>query len=105
MLKWVSRMLKWVNRLLGGDVNDRTLRRMRPVVDEINQLEPEYQVLSDEALQARTADFRANLAEGTALDDLLPDAFAAVREAARRTVGMRHFDVQLIGGMVLHEGK
>jgi preprotein translocase subunit SecA len=98
-------MWKWMNRLLGGDTNDRTLRRLQPRVAEINALEPAMQALSDEELRGKTAEFRARLAEGETLDDLLPEAFAAVREASRRTLGMRHFDVQLIGGMVLHEGK
>src|SRR5688500_18762569 len=101
----MARMLKWVNRLLGGDVNDRILRRLQPLVGEINALAPELEALSDDELRARTEEFRARLAEGEALDDLLPEAFAAVREAGRRTVNMRHFDVQLIGGMVLHEGR
>src|SRR5262245_36118158 len=98
-------MFKWVNRLLGGDLNDRTLRRVQPLVVEINRLEPEYQALGDDELRGKTAEFRERLAEGETLDDLLPEAFAAVREAGRRVLGMRHFDVQLIGGMVLHEGK
>ena len=98
-------MLKWANRLLGGDVNERTLKRLRPMVNEINELEPEFQALSDEELRAKTDEFRERLADGEMVDDLLPEAFAAVREASRRTLGMRHFDVQLIGGMVLHEGK
>ena len=73
-------------------------------VNDINALEPELAALSDEALKARTAEFRQQLADGKTLDDLLVPAFATVREAAKRTLGQRHFDVQLIGGMVLHEG-
>ncbi len=88
-----------------GSANDRKLKKYWPVVAKINALEPETAALSDEALRARTEIFRKRLAEGAELDDLLPEAFATVREAAKRTLGQRHFDVQLIGGMVLHEGK
>lgn len=88
-----------------GDPNERELKRLRKIVDSINALEPEMQALSDEALRAKTEEFKARLAEGETLDDLLPEAFATVREAARRTINMRHFDVQLMAGIVLHEGK
>jgi preprotein translocase subunit SecA len=81
------------------------LRELRKVVAKINALEPELQNLSDEALQAKTPEFQSRLAKGETLDHLLPEAFAVVREASRRTLGMRHFDVQMIGGMVLHRGK
>ncbi|HEX2136412.1 MAG TPA: preprotein translocase subunit SecA, partial [Microvirga sp.] len=87
-----------------GSVNDRRLKSYRPKVAAINAMEPELEALSDEQLRARTDDFRAQLAAGKTLDDLLVPAFATVREAAKRTLGQRHFDVQLIGGMVLHEG-
>lgn len=87
-----------------GSVNDRRLKSYRPKVAAINALEPEFEALSDEQLRAKTEEFRAQLAAGKALDDLLIPAFATVREAAKRTLGQRHFDVQLIGGMVLHEG-
>ncbi len=87
-----------------GSANDRRLKRYRPVVAKINALEPEFQALSDEALRAKTTEFRAQLAAGAKLDDLIAPAFAAVREAAKRTLKQRHFDVQLIGGLVLHEG-
>ena len=87
-----------------GSSNDRKLKKYPPLVAAINELEPEVAALSDEALRARTDDFRARVKNGTPLDDLLPEAFATVREAAKRTLGQRHFDVQLIGGMVLHEG-
>ncbi|RAI42561.1 preprotein translocase subunit SecA, partial [Rhodoplanes roseus] len=93
-----------VVRKLFGNANDRRIRAYRPRVDEINALEPELVALSDEALRARTEAFRKELAEGKTLDDLLVPAFATVREAAKRTLGQRHFDVQLMGGMVLHEG-
>jgi len=88
-----------------GSANDRKIKSYRPTVDAINALEPELEQLSDSALRARTETFRKQLAEGTDLDELLVPAFATVREAAKRTLGQRHFDVQLIGGMVLHQGK
>ena len=88
-----------------GSSNDRKVRSYRSRVVEINALEPELEALSDADLRARTEDFRRQLAEGADLDSLLVPAFATVREAAKRTLGQRHFDVQLIGGMVLHEGK
>ena len=88
-----------------GTANDRELKRMRPLVAEINSKEPDTQRLSDEQLRARTAEFRSRRAAGETLEDLLPEAFAVVREAGRRTLNMRHFDVQLIGGIVLHRGK
>src|SRR5438552_11610404 len=88
-----------------GTSNDRRLKAYRPRVDAINALEGELERLSDAELRARTEAFRKQLADGTELDDLLIPAFATVREAAKRTLGQRHFDVQLIGGMVLHEGK
>jgi preprotein translocase subunit SecA len=88
-----------------GTANARDLKRMAPTVVEINALEPSIQALADEQLRAKTAEFRERYANGQTLDDLLPEAFAVVREAGRRTLNMRHFDVQLIGGMVLHRGK
>ncbi len=88
-----------------GSRNDRQLKRMSRVVTRINELEDAVKALSDDALRARTDEFRKRLADGESLDELLPEAFATVREAARRVLGMRHFDVQLIGGMVLHDGK
>ena len=88
-----------------GTANERELKRLSPAVTEINALEPSIASLSDDQLRAKTGEFRARLANGETLDDLLPEAFAVVREAGRRTLNMRHFDVQLIGGMVLHRGK
>src|SRR5688500_5446970 len=87
-----------------GTQNERELKRLRPLVAEINALEPTIQPLSDERLRAKTEEFRKRLADGTALDDLLVEVFAVVREAGKRVLNMRHFDVQLIGGMVLHKG-
>src|SRR2546423_7412379 len=92
-------------RKFSGSANDRRVRKYQPRVDAINALEAEVEKLSDEELRARTAAFKSQVADGTSLDDLLVPAFATVREAARRTLGQRHFDVQLIGGMVLHEGR
>jgi preprotein translocase subunit SecA len=91
--------------LLVGDANARYLRSLQPLVASTNALESGYQALSDDELKALTAGFRARLAEGESLDDLLPEAFAAVREVARRVSGKRHFDVQLIGGIALHQGR
>ncbi|MDD0810372.1 preprotein translocase subunit SecA [Curvibacter sp. RS43] len=88
-----------------GSRNDRLLRQYRKTVDRINAMEPEYEKLSDEALRAKTDDFRQRVAQGAQLDALLPEAFAVVREASKRVMRMRHFDVQLIGGMGLHFGK
>ncbi|NLW55084.1 MAG: preprotein translocase subunit SecA [Firmicutes bacterium] len=87
------------------DTNQRELNRIAPLVDKINALEPEFVKLTDEALRGKTAEFKGRLAKGETLEALLPEAFATVREAAKRTLGQRHYDVQLIGGIVLHEGK
>jgi preprotein translocase subunit SecA len=96
-------MLKWLGSLI--DSNEKELKRLEPIVDQINSLEPDFQKLSDAELRAKTDEFKARLKNGETLDDILPEAFAAVREASRRTIGERHFDVQLMGGMVLHQGK
>lgn len=88
-----------------GSRNDRTLRRLRKIVKEINNYEPTFEALSDEELKAKTVEFRERLEQGETLDKLLPEAFATVREASKRVYGMRHFDVQLIGGMVLNGGQ
>jgi preprotein translocase subunit SecA len=87
-----------------GSKNDRLLKRLQPRVEQINGLESEVEALGDEQLRAKRGEFRSRLERGETLDDLLPEVFAVVREAGRRTLGMRHFDVQLIGGMVLHRG-
>ncbi|MBX6342818.1 MAG: preprotein translocase subunit SecA, partial [Thermomicrobiaceae bacterium] len=97
-------MIKLLKRIL-GDSNQRVLDELRRDVEEINALEPEFERLSDAELRAKTDEFRQRLAEGETLDDILPEAFAVVREAAKRTLGQRHFDVQLMAGIVLHEGK
>jgi len=88
-----------------GSRNERELKRLQPLVNKINELEPRFEVMTDEELQAMTPAFRARLEQGETLDDLLPEAFAVVREAGKRVLGMRHFDVQLIGGMILHKGR
>jgi len=96
-------MLKWLGSLI--DSNEKELKRLEPAVDQINSLEPDLQKLNDAELRAKTDEFKARLSNNETLDDILPEAFASVREASRRTIGERHFDVQLIGGMVLHHGK
>ncbi|AGA56421.1 preprotein translocase, SecA subunit [Thermobacillus composti KWC4] len=97
-------MLGLVKKIF-GDANEREIKRCLKTVERINALEPDFARLSDEQLRGKTDEFKERLSRGETLDDLLPEAFAAVREASKRTLGMRHFDVQLIGGMVLHEGK
>src|SRR3954465_8968274 len=88
-----------------GTQNDRELKRLRPIVAEVNALESSIQPLSDAELRGKTDEFRQRLANGETLDDILPEAFAVVREVGRRVLNMRHFDVQLIGGAVLHQGR
>jgi preprotein translocase subunit SecA len=96
-------MPNWFGKLF--DSNEKEITSLKPLVKQINDLEPQFQGLSDDDLRGKTAQFKQRLAEGETLDDLLPEAFAAVREASRRTIGLRHFDMQLMGGMVLHQGK
>jgi len=96
-------MLKWLNSLI--DSNERELKRLQTLVDDINSLEPDFEKLSDAELRAKTDEFKARLKDGESLDEILPEAYAAVREAAKRTIRQRHFDVQLIGGIVLHQGQ
>ena len=98
-------MFRAAARKLFGSANDRRIRSFQTRVNAINALEKELEKLSDDELRARTVEFRKQVAEGTSLDDLLVPAFATVREAGKRTLGQRHFDVQMIGGMVLHEGR
>jgi len=98
-------MLDTLLKKVFGSKNDRDLKRMQPLVEQINQLESHMQPLSDSDLRAKTAEFRQRLEQGATLDELLPEAFAAVRETGKRILNMRHFDVQLLGGIVLHEGK
>ena len=98
-------MIGKLTKAIFGSKNERELKRMRKIVVQINALEGEMEKLTDEQLRAKTAEFRQRLADGATLDQLLPEAFAAVREASRRTLGLRHFDVQMIGGITLHEGR
>jgi len=97
-------MFKSITKMFGSS-DEKVIKKMQPDVDEVNELEPEFQRLSDEELRAVTVEFKRRITEGEDLDDLLPEAFAATREAAMRALGQRHYDVQLMGGMVLHEGK
>ena len=102
---FTTHMLGAIARSLFGSANDRIVKGLAPKVAAINALEDEIQALSDENLRARTPWFRERLEKGESLDDLMVEAFATVREAAKRTLGQRHYDVQLMGGMVLHQGK
>ncbi len=97
-------MIGALARRVFGSANDRYIKSLQPLVDEINAVEPALAALSDEDLRARTAALKERLGQGETVDDILPDAFATVREAAKRTLGQRHFDVQLMGGIVLHRG-
>ena len=94
-----SVLRKWV-----GSRNDRILKSIQPIVDQINSLEPAMKALSDQALASKTSEFRSRLSNGEMLEHLLPEAFAAVREVSVRTLRMRHFDCQLVGGIALHRG-
>ncbi len=98
-------MIGDVLKKIFGSQNERNLKKIAPLVDEINQYEPEYRKLSDDQLRGKTAEFKQRIANGEELDDLLPEAFAVAREGSSRILGMRPFDVQMIGGIVLHQGK
>ena len=98
-------MLKKFVTILGGDPNKRAITRASEVVEQVNALEAQFEALDDGQLRQQTTEFRARLADGASLDELLPEAFAAVREASKRTLGLRHYDVQLIGGQTLHQGR
>ncbi len=97
-------MIGALARRLFGSANDRYIKSLGPLIEDINELEPELVSLSDDALRARTAELKKRRADGESLDELLVAAFATVREAAKRTLGQRHFDVQIMGGLVLHRG-
>src|SRR5215471_19330273 len=97
-------MLKWLTKL-DGDPSEREIKKLRPFLAQANALEEDYKALSDEALRDKTTEFRGRFLAGESLDDLLPEAFAAVREASRRTIGKRHYDVQMLAGAVLHSGR
>jgi len=103
-LKLLGKPFKWLGSRI-VESNEKELRRLQPIVDQINSLEPEFEKLGDAELRTKTDEFKDRIKNGSSLDELLPEAFAAVREAARRTIGQRHFDVQLMGGIVLHQGK
>jgi preprotein translocase subunit SecA len=98
-------MINKALKLFFGTKQDRDMKALKPLLDQVNALEPKYQKMSDEELQAQTPLFRARLEKGETTDQLLPEAFACVREASKRVMGMRHYDVQIIGGIVLHQGK
>ena len=98
-------VMGFINRLLGGEYNEKELKKIWPVVAEVNKLADETAAMSDDELAALSTEFRERLAAGETVDELLPEAFAAVREASTRRIGLRHFDVQILGGAVLHQGK
>ena len=98
-------MISSLLKKIFGTKNDREVKNLRKIVAKINDLEPEYEKLSDEELKNKTNIFKERLANGETLDDILVEAFATVREASKRVLGLRHYDVQLIGGIVLHQGK
>ncbi len=96
-------LMKFFTKIFGSN-NDRMIKRLQPIIEKINSLEPGMQELTQDQMLQKTRDFKARVREGESLDDLLPEAFALVREASVRSLGMRHFDVQLIGGIALHKG-
>jgi len=98
-------MFKKISQIFGGDPHKRKIDMLKGIVDQINALEPEYEALADEALTRKTVEFRDRLSKGETLDDLLVEAFATVRETSKRTLGQRHYDVQLITGITLHRGE
>lgn len=98
-------VLSAIKRVLGGDYNERELGKLRPLVQRVSELAEQVSALSDAELRAKTDEFRSRLSEGETLEDVLPEAFAVVREASDRRIGLRHFDVQVLGGIILHQGK
>ncbi len=98
-------MLKFILSKIFGSQNERYLKSLKPIIEKINSYEPEFEKLTNEQLRQKTEEFKQRLKEGETLDDILPEVFACVREASKRTIKLRHFDVQLIGGIVLHQGK
>lgn len=98
-------MVTQLLNLIFGSKNDREIKALRPIVEQINRLESNLTPLSDQALADKTQEFKQRLAAGERLDDILPEAFAVCREMSRRKLNMRHFDVQLIGGIILHRGR
>jgi preprotein translocase subunit SecA len=104
MVNLILKMLGFLKKIIGTK-NEREINRLMPVVDQTNAIEPKISLLSDEALKGKTAEFKSRLSSGETLEEILPEAFAVVREASKRVLKMRHFDVQLLGGIILHEGK
>ncbi len=98
-------MYKWISKKLLGSQNERTVKKVRPVVAAVNEIEPRIKALTNDQLRAKTAEFKEKISQGAALDDILVEAFACVREASRRVLNMRHFDVQIVGGAILHQGR
>ena len=98
-------MFSYIVSKIIGSRNQREINRLKPIVEKVNQFESSISILTDEALTLKTLEFRSRLAQGETLDDLLPEAFAVVRETAKRFLGQRHYDVQIMGGIVLHQGK
>ena len=98
-------MIGAIAKRVFGSSNDRLVKKLEKTVEQVNAFEPHLEALSDEELTAQTDKFRAMLEAGTTLDEIMPEAFATVREASKRKLGMRHFDVQMVGGMVLHRGE
>ena len=94
-----------IKRAFGGEYNEKEIGKVRHIIEEVSDLEPETSQLSDDQLAAKTVEFRQRLSEGETLDDLAAEAFAVVRETSKRRTGMRHFDVQILGGLILHQGK
>ena len=97
-------MVSMLGKLL-GDANEKAVKKLLPMVEKVNEFEDDFQKLTDDQLRNKTSEFKGRLADGESLDDLLPEAFAVGREAAKRHLGQRHYDVQLIGGVVLHRGE
>ena len=95
----------WLFSKIFGNYSEKEVKRIMPIIEIINNLEPEISKLTDTELAAKTVYFKEELAKGKTLDDILPEAFAVVREVSKRVLGMRHFDVQLIGGIILHQGR
>src|SRR5262245_19121062 len=98
-------MLEGLLRKFTGSRNEREIKKMQPIIEAVNALEPRISALSDSELQAKTGEFKQRIQNGSHLDDILPEAFAVTREAGKRILNMRHFDVQLIGGVALHQGR
>jgi preprotein translocase subunit SecA len=96
--------MAFFDKFIGGNSSDKALSKWRPIVVRINELESSVEKLGPEELKAKTVEFKERLSNGESLDDILPEAFAVVREAAKRTLGQRHFDVQLLGGIAMHNG-